>query len=127
MILPQISKTQFIDDVGLMDDGYFMYYEDNDYSRMARKKGWNIQYVAAAKIVHLNKGYSNKRFSRLPEYVYRSRSRYFIKFYGRLGLLCANVFWIKGWVIASIRNIFRRNKKPNRPNIFTDIWKGFWQ
>ncbi len=120
-------RQEVFEQVGLMDEKYFMYYEDNDYCRMTRKKGWDICYAAGAKVIHLNKGYSNKRLSRLPDYVYRSRSRYFIKFYGRVGLLFANTCWIKGWVIARIRNLFRRNKQPGRPKAFWDIWKGFWQ
>ena len=119
-------RREVFDQVGLMDEGYFMYYEDMDYSRMARKKGWDILYYSDAAVVHLNKGHSNNKLHRYPGYVYRSRSRYFIKFYGRVGLLLANLFWIKGWVIARIRNIFRRDKKPSRPNAFGDIWKGFW-
>lgn len=120
-------RNEVFNQVGLMDEEYFMYYEDMDYCRMARKKGWDIIYFTAARVVHLNKGQSNNKLSRFPAYVYRSRSRYFIKFYGRFGLFLANLFWIKGWIIGRFRNIFRRVKKPGRPNSFIDIWKGFWQ
>ncbi len=65
------------------------------------------------------------RKQRLPGYWYRSRSWYFKKFYGRMGLLTANLFWYGGRAISLLREL-AGNKKPHvceREGL--DIWKGF--
>lgn len=90
-------------DVGPMDDGYFMYREDNDYCRRARQKGWSVYYLPQASAMHLNKGWSGKELARQPAFYYESRARYFCKFYGWPGLLAANVLWILGRLVHAPR------------------------
>jgi len=100
-----------IDKIGLMDDRYFMYFEDIDYSRQIRKAGWRILHWPAAKVVHLRGGSSSvksamKARQRVPRYYYESRSRYFAKFYGGvMGLLMTNMLWITGRAIAWCREL----------------------
>lgn len=93
-------------DVGPMDDGYFMYREDNDYSRRARQKGWRVHYLPKASAMHLNKGWSGKELARQPAFYYESRTRYFRKFYGWLGFFAANLLWTLGRLIHLPREWF---------------------
>lgn len=46
-----ISK-KVIEAIGLFDERYFMYFEDLDYCRRARKAGFKIYYLPSAKILH---------------------------------------------------------------------------
>lgn len=46
-----ISK-RIIENIGLFDERYFMYFEDLDYCRRARKAGFNIYYLPNAEIIH---------------------------------------------------------------------------
>ena len=46
-----ISKG-VIEKIGLFDERYFMYFEDLDYCRKARKVGYNIYYLPTVEIVH---------------------------------------------------------------------------
>ena len=39
---------------GLLDERYFMYFEDFDYCRKARAKGLKIYYLPSAKIIHIH-------------------------------------------------------------------------
>lgn len=41
-----------IDKIGLLDERYFMYFEDLDYCRRARKAGFKIYYLPSSKVVH---------------------------------------------------------------------------
>jgi GT2 family glycosyltransferase len=45
-------RREVIDVVGLMDEKFFMYYEETDWCYSMRKAGWEIYYVPDAKIVH---------------------------------------------------------------------------
>lgn len=44
--------------VGLLDDRYYLYYEDSDYSQQVKQSGYEVHYVPQATIWHLNAGSS---------------------------------------------------------------------
>ena len=80
-----------IDQVGGMDEGYFMFNEDVDWCHAMKDAGWSIDYVAAASVMH-RIGASHGRTS---ERVVRERHlgmiRYFKKYHSRNPLLVAVV------------------------------------
>jgi GT2 family glycosyltransferase len=45
-------RRELLRDVGLLDDGYFLYVEDIDWAYRARKGGWEVDYVPSARVVH---------------------------------------------------------------------------
>jgi GT2 family glycosyltransferase len=45
-------SREVLDKVGLMDESYFMYYEEYDYCERARKAGFEIFYNGKASILH---------------------------------------------------------------------------
>jgi GT2 family glycosyltransferase len=45
-------KTNFIHDVGLMCEEYFLYYEEIDWSIRGKRKGWELGYCFESKIYH---------------------------------------------------------------------------
>ncbi|MCI0677149.1 MAG: glycosyltransferase family 2 protein [Phycisphaerales bacterium] len=110
-------RRAVIDQIGLMDEDYFMYFEDIDYSREIRRAGWRILHVPDARVVHLRGGTSSvkaaiKARRRVPKYYYESRSRYFAKFYGGMvGLWMTNFMWLVGRTIALCREVVG-NKTP---------------
>jgi len=48
MLIPR----EIIEKIGLFDERYFMYFEDLDYCRRARKAGFKIYYLPSAKVIH---------------------------------------------------------------------------
>lgn len=125
-----LIRGEVIDTVGLMDDGYFLYFEDVDYCRRVNQSGYGILYWPEAHIVHLRGGSAPvKRLmyerSRLPLYYYCSRSRYFKKFYGRKGLFLANIFWSAGRVVSFVREVAQRHPSVHCKMEWKDIWAGF--
>jgi len=122
-----LLRSRLIQDIGLMDDGYFMYYEDMDYCYRANKAGWKLAYKQDAKVVHLNQGASNQvKIKRLPQYYFRSRNRYFLKFHGRLGVLLANLNWSFGRLVSLIREIIQRLPPIFHKTMFWDIWTNYF-
>ena len=121
-----LLKGEMVKDIGLMDDGFFMYREDNDYCRRATNAGWKLDYEPSSQVVHLNQGASNDfGVKRLPIFYFKSRSRYFLKYYGRLGLFLANVFWSLGRVISMIREVVQSKPSAFHKTMVKDIWIGF--
>ncbi len=123
-----LVRAAVVDQVGPMDEGFFMYFEDVDYCRRTQAAGWQIQHVPAARMVHLRGGSSEvksatKLRKRRPAYFYAARTRYFAKFYGgRFGVLRANLGWSFGRIIALIRETIG-NKEPHTcEKEERDIW-----
>ena len=63
-----LVRKQVIDEIGLMDEEYFMYTEDTDFCFRAKKAGWKIFYLPKWSIVHLGGKSSEKEFPILSEF-----------------------------------------------------------
>lgn len=101
-------RREAIDAVGAMDDGYFMYFEDADYCHALKKAGFAVICDPSARVVHLRGGSSPVKSrmaqkKRPPAYYYASRSRFFRKCFGPLGLFLANGMWYVGRGISYLR------------------------
>ena len=122
-----LIRRSVIEQIGLMDDGYFMYYDDIDFCRRARQVGWKIRHIPQSHVVHLRGGSGSVKSDiasrkRPRPYLYASRSRYFAKFYGAFGLTLANGGWLLGRGIAALREILG-NKTPHTcDRQWQDIW-----
>lgn len=122
-----LIRKEVIDQVGLMDEGYFMYYDDIDYCRQARKAGWEILHNPAAHVVHLRGGSSSVKSemanrTRPRPYLYASRSRYFSKYYGPFGLLMANGMWLLGRSVSLLRELVGQKQPHICDHTAQDIW-----
>lgn len=121
-----LLRGTMIKEIGLMDENYFMYREDNDYCRRAVNAGWDLKFEPEARVVHLNQGASNQTVvKRLPVYYFKSRSYYFIKYYGRIGLFIANVMWSFGRCFSVLREVLQSKPKAFHGMMWKDIWIGF--
>jgi N-acetylglucosaminyl-diphospho-decaprenol L-rhamnosyltransferase len=123
-----LIRRRVIEQVGMMDEEYFMYFEDIDYSRRVREAGWGIVHDPRARAIHLRGGSSSvksamRRRARVPRYYYESRSRYFAKFYGGpAGLLLANVLWLTGRALAVLRELLRTKRPHSCAREAVDNW-----
>lgn len=105
-----LLRRAMIEEIGTLDEGYFMYFEDVDFCQRARKAGWKVLYWPDSRMVHLmgrSSSVTTKggQAARAPRYYYEARARYLAKFYGRTGLLLANVLWCVGRCVSLLRQI----------------------
>jgi GT2 family glycosyltransferase len=71
-----------IDQVGPLDEGYFMYSEEIDWCRRMKRAGWGITCVPEARVVH-HAGQATRQFrDAMFVALWRSRLRYFDKYHG---------------------------------------------
>lgn len=74
-------RRQAIDEVGGMDEGFFMYCEEVDWAMRIKRAGWQIYCVPAAEIVHYA-GQSTQQFrDEMFVALWRSRFRLYAKHY----------------------------------------------
>jgi N-acetylglucosaminyl-diphospho-decaprenol L-rhamnosyltransferase len=89
------------DDVGPLDEGYFMYLEEIDWCRRARSRGWQVWQQPEAVVVHHGGQSTRQQADAMFAQLWRSRLRYYQLFstptYNRLihalvrvGLGCAS-------------------------------------
>lgn len=122
-----LIRHHVFDQIGLLDDGYFMYFEDVEFCFRARKAGWGIVHNPAARVVHLRGGSSpvkerTRLRKRLPRYFYESRTRFFFQLYGWHGLTVTNLTWWLGRLVSLTRQLFGRSDKAAIDRQWLDIW-----
>jgi len=77
-----LARSQAVEEVGGLDEGYFMYAEEVDWCYEMKQAGWQVWYQPAAKVVHFGGGSSQNRRPQREGDLYRSRVRFFRKYYG---------------------------------------------
>jgi N-acetylglucosaminyl-diphospho-decaprenol L-rhamnosyltransferase len=100
-----VIRREVLDAVGVMDEGFFLYFEEVDYCMRARRAGWQIWLVPASRILHLegaSTGIRNSR-QRRASYWFDSRRRYFVKHIGVVGWVLADILWAVGRVSLVLR------------------------
>jgi N-acetylglucosaminyl-diphospho-decaprenol L-rhamnosyltransferase len=77
-----LARRQAIDEVGPLDEGFFMYSEELDWCRRAKKRGWKVVYLPTAKVIH-HGGQSSEQVKSFQHIQFqRSKIRYFRKHHG---------------------------------------------
>jgi N-acetylglucosaminyl-diphospho-decaprenol L-rhamnosyltransferase len=71
-------------DVGPLDEGYFMYLEEIDWCRRARLRGWDVWHHPAAVAVHRAGASTRQQPDAMFAQLWRSRLRYYQRFHGPL-------------------------------------------
>lgn len=121
-------RRNVIEQIGLLDDRYFLYYEEVDFMRRANQSGWQVWHNPASEVVHLGGQATRIRHEvsesgPLPDYWYESWRRYYLKNHGRWRTLLAGFLWILGEVFFLIKtNIQCRGRQSGAATI-----SKFWQ
>ena len=98
-------RRQALSEVGLLDEGYFMYAEETDWCYRARQAGWPTAYYHPSKVIHLGGQTASTQPVRF--YVERrySRVRFFLKHHGlmsaRIADLTIRLSILAHWMLAS--------------------------
>ena len=77
-----LVRREAFEDVGGLDESYFMYAEEVDWCHAMRERGWQVWYQPEAKVIHLGGGSSRDRQIQREADLYRSRVQFFRKHYG---------------------------------------------
>jgi len=116
-------RRKVFEEIGLMDEGYFLYFEEVDFCYRARKAGWKIVSVPESRVVHLEgratgiQGIQRPR----PDYWFESRRRYFLKTHGYLYALGADLARILGYSLWRLRRMLQRKPDLDPPRFLFDL------
>lgn len=127
-----LIRDDVFQQIGVLDEGYFMYFEDVEFCHRARKAGWRIVHDPEWHVVHLRGGSSpvkeqTRLRKRVPRYYYESRTRLFYQTYGWWGLTAANLMWWLGRSVSKARQLLGRSDKTAVERQWLDIWTNWLQ
>jgi len=121
-----IIRAQALSDVGLLDEQYFMYFEEVDFCRRANRAGWRTWYVPESRVVHLvgqSSGVTDpqQQRKRRPAYWFDSRRRYFVKNHGRVYASLADAAFATGYMLWRLRRRLQRKPDNDPSHLLADF------
>lgn len=117
-----LIRAQAAVEIGPMDEGYFLYFEDTDYCQAFLKAGWKIGYIPGAELLHATSSVSGRKSQPYLYYFARNRIRFMRRcgrWHHRLIFTLFNSF-VRLPVMLVLYGILRR-----RPLAALAIWRGF--
>ncbi len=104
-----LIKREALDNVGLLDENFFMYSEDKDWCRRFRNAGWNVVYFPDAEIIHYGGGSSANAPIRFNIEQIRANLQYWKKHHRKfsqvvfyLNMILLNLFRLIGYLIIYV-------------------------
>lgn len=121
-----LIRREVFETIGLMDEGYFMYFEEVDFCRRAAQAGWPCWYVPASRVIHLvgqasGIGDRQQINRRQPGYWFDSRRRYFLKHLGGARTAAADAMFMAGFASWRLRRRLQRKTDPDPARFMTDF------
>ena len=119
-------RREVFDRIGLLDEAYFLYFEEVDFCARARAAGLHVFHLPGLRAMHLEgaaTGIGNAA-RRRPAYWFDSRRRFFVKHHGAAGLLAADVLWAGGRLSWRLRRLFGlggRQPADDPPGLMRDL------
>jgi N-acetylglucosaminyl-diphospho-decaprenol L-rhamnosyltransferase len=116
-------RMQALRETGLFDDGFFLYFDEVELMHRMRGRGWGVRFVPASRVTHLEGAATGvgESSTPLPAYWYDSRRRYFALTDRISGVLRANLGWLAGSAVMSVKRLALRREAPS-PLRLTGIW-----
>jgi len=116
-------RREVFESVGLFDESFFLFYEETDLCRRARRAGWDTWYVHESRVRHaggIATGLKEKG-RRVPPYWYASRRNYYLKHHGPAYLWCANSSFAVGYSLWRVRRRLQRKPDADPPHLLADF------
>lgn len=119
-----VVRRATLEATGLMDEGFFLYFEETDLCRKAQDHGWACWYLPSAIVLHIagqSTGITGSRLARVPSYWFDARRRYFIINHGKAYAMLADICWLAGHLLWRGLRRFRSRREPNTPFLLRDF------
>lgn len=115
-------RRQVLDDIGLFDERYFLYFEETDLCLRARRAGWGARYVKDSRIMHIGSVSTGmKTWKRMPGYWFDSRLWYFTKNHGAVYAGVATLAYVAGSMIRLLRQALGSKRAAGPEHFLRDL------
>lgn len=93
-----LIRRRVLEEIGLFDERFFLYFEETDLCRRAALAGWECWYVVESRVAHVGSASTGMKDLRrpMPRYWFDSRRHYFLKNHGAAYTWAANLVHAAG-------------------------------
>jgi N-acetylglucosaminyl-diphospho-decaprenol L-rhamnosyltransferase len=122
-----LIRREVFERIGLLDEKFFMYFEDVDFCRRAQNANWETWYIPNSRVEHRVGASSNvtsdaRVRQRMPRYWFDARGNYFLKHHTRFYFACANFVWLLGFGVWRVRQFIQRKPDVDPPCFWRDFF-----
>ncbi len=118
-----ILRRAMLEEIGLLDEGLYTYYDDVDLCWRARRAGWETWYVPESRITHLEgaaTGIVRRVVKRRPAYWFQARRRFFLRNHGALYTALVDLAFLTGFALWRVRRRLQRKPDTDPPHFLAD-------
>jgi GT2 family glycosyltransferase len=99
-----MMRVDMINQIGIFDETFFLYFEETDLCLRAARKGWKTRYLLESRVAHVGSASTGmKKWERIPGYWLDSRKHYFVKNHGRFYFFLATLAKLSGRILWKLR------------------------
>lgn len=115
-------RKRTLDEVGLFDEDFFLYFEETDLCRRASRAGWDSVYLPQSRVMHIGSVSTGmKTWKRMPYFWFDSRLRYFVKNHGVGYAAAATLAYAAGAVISKLRSLAGNKRSGPADHFLSDL------
>jgi len=117
-----IMRRTVLDQIGLFDETFFLYFEETDLCRRAARAGWPTVYVRESAVTHIGSVSTGmKTWARMPQYWFDSRWHYFSVNHGRAYAMGATGAHLLGGLIWRARRLLQGKPAADPARFLRDL------
>ncbi|MFZ1469960.1 MAG: glycosyltransferase family 2 protein [Paracoccaceae bacterium] len=117
-----MMRQSVLDQIGLFDETFFLYFEETDLCRRAALAGWPTDYVVESRVAHIGSVSTGmKTWGRIPQFWLDSRLHYFTKNHGRIYAVGATLATLIGGALWRLRLLVQRKDRGDPPRYLRDL------
>jgi GT2 family glycosyltransferase len=117
-----LVRREMLDEIGLFDENFFLYFEETELCHRAAKAGWQTWYAPESRVVHVGSASTGlKTWERTPAYWFDSRAYYFNKVHGRGYAALATLARITGAALWRLRRLVSHRPLGDPPKFLRDL------
>ncbi len=117
-----IMRQSVLNEIGLFDETFFLYFEETDLCRRASLAGHQVVFVRESVVTHLGSVSTGMgTWERVPEYWFNSRSHYFVKNHGAIYTMAATTLHLLGGSLHKLRCLLTGKNRDVAPHFLRTL------
>lgn len=119
-------RREVYEQIGGLDEGYFMYSEELDWCKRAKQVGWRVVFLGDAKIVHYGGKSSEQAAARSHILFQQSKLRYFRKYHGWMTAQVLRLFLLFNYLFQ-LQIEYGKLLLGHKPDMRRERVRVYWQ
>ncbi|MCU0513596.1 MAG: glycosyltransferase family 2 protein [Anaerolineae bacterium] len=121
-----MARREVYAQIGGLDEGYVMFFEETDWCQRAKQAGWQVLYLGTARIIHHGGKSTDQAGARRHIHFQESKLRYCRKYFGRGFAAALRLFLLLQYAWQMVREGVRYlvgHKRPLRRQRLAIYWQ----